>query len=227
MRRQSRKDMVDYITGIGGYSRSLRERWPITFNVGTYYVDFSWENVWAFGIREFFSGQDLQDPEYIKQCEAEVRELYEEYQDKLWSYGVEDACDSVDNTDCYRTLPTGETAEASFVFEGRGGKHLCIEHFDRHGFIDKNPRDLYEEMMTQEGEDAEGYTEARSDMATLKRGWAWTFWTYDEIAKLYRFVKMWEECFNEKQASAEVTYLGIFCFWYNIVGSNLTCTREH
>jgi hypothetical protein len=125
----SRKKMVDFICGIGGYS-SHGERFAIEFNVKAYHADTSFDHLWELLV----SGNvhDLTDAEkHNPVVKATVQRVYDEHKDNVdggwFGWGLEEAYDGWKDSDTPYETWIGERVNWSFGLYGRGGGHLCME----------------------------------------------------------------------------------------------------
>lgn len=129
----SRKAMVNFICGIGGYHGGHRgENFAIEFNVAAYDTDLSVEHLWKLvssGDMDVGPGKDL-PPEHMVQAKALFWRVHEEHEDSLWQWGVEDAYEGWKDSDMPYETFTGERVDWKFGLYGRGGKHLCIEEVE-------------------------------------------------------------------------------------------------
>lgn len=218
---KTRKDRVDYICGIGGYSRFNESHYPIEFNVAAYATDFDFDHLW-----ERYAKNDPEGwlpfkwaeatPDVVDMYYRLTKRLHKENESCMWGWGQEDAYHSLTDDDTYRMLWDGTMVKVKLELHGRGGKHLCITEFDGHGFSDVSPEDLAADLMRQTNEQNDYDEETGLDK--LRRGWQWN-WTNKEVETLYKYVRQCEVDFTQEKAAAEVEYQGAFCFFNNIVNS--------
>lgn len=192
---KSRSAMIDYITGIGGYS-SRDGYWPIEFNVATYHADFSFDHIWEKYHAEHISDATRNHPPSWAAYYRLAQKLYEEHKDYLWEWGQEDAYRSLKDSDTYKMLWDGTAVGAELELHGRGGKHLVIAMFNGYDFNRCSTDNLKQSLRF--GED--GCAMPMNDLRLL-----------------YKYVRQCEVDFTPEKASAEVEYQGAFCFFANIV----------
>lgn len=147
---QSRKAMVGFITGIGGYY-DRHDRYAIEFSVKAHYYDFDKESLWAFYLSdEIELGPEAHKGEDPGVVSAAYDRAYAEHHGDLFNWGVEEAQESVHSDDIAYETWLGERVEWTPLFLGRSGGHLCMESCEG---IDLrcSPEDLEEELLRCEG----------------------------------------------------------------------------
>ena len=202
---KSRRAKVDYLTSIGGYYADRWAKFPIEFQVGTYHADLDFDSVWE---RLNDSAQGYWDiaefrPDLMRFCAQEAhRRLDSSRDNSLWSMAIDDARNSLMDTDAYCTLWDGTPVSPTFNLYGRGGKHLCLEEVAGITLKGLSEEELEEMLMLQTHVNNGDETSERN---TLLKDHEWAVST-EALDKLYRYVRQCEIDFTSVKASREVEY---------------------
>lgn len=176
-------------SGYGG--RRCGEGSPISYNVALDHVKADYESVRTLMLSKFPETADY-PPYPVDEWEDDVGAIY--------NWAVEDVQRGVteDGWDTYRmmspavakrfSLSADTIYDATFSLEGRGGKHLCITHF--------------------EGQDLAGVdlAEALQDQTADKNQEPYNAYTNDWCRALLAMMSEWDVCFTSRKASDEVNY---------------------
>lgn len=122
----SRKKMIDYITDVGGRSYGFYERYPLIWNVKAY-PDLDLEDFtkWLTDNEDF--SLDVSDPRTLKV----IADAHKQNADHLWQWGIEDACRSLLEDDCYRmTRFSAKTFTWEGYMIGRSGGYFALKEFE-------------------------------------------------------------------------------------------------
>jgi hypothetical protein len=194
---RSRHAMAQYIMGISGYrvSRSIRECYSVAFNVKAHYVNLDPHHLWQKYAKEFISYADCApahvDPEtYLREYKMFFLVKYNEHQDHLMNWGLEDAQSSLTVNDTYRMLWDGTEVHVNWAFAGRTGGYLCPTEIDGYTFLHRYVEDL-ELMLTE---------------MPLK-----------DLRVIYKFLVQCAEDFTQQNASTEVEYQAAFSLFCNVI----------
>lgn len=195
----SRRKMVDFITGIGGY-HDRGDRFAIEFNVGAYYTNVDNPRIlWDAVKDEFGYGLSLKKPHEEVMAYHLFCTAYEEHKSHLWGWGIEEAYESWrDNDTPFQTF-AGIRVEWSHEMHGRGGKHLCMvecEGID----LKCSPEDLEERLMER---DEDGYTGKPGDYEI----------DIERVKKLFLVCVQNSVELTPKTASQEVDYRAAWRLW--------------
>jgi hypothetical protein len=109
---KSRKAMVDYLIGIGGYSERFG-RWPLEWNCKTYQANFD--------------GDTLR--RHIPTLSPQNDEKWEEYigdNQAAWEWWLEDARRIFSDAE-WTSYPGDDQGDWEFSFAGRQGGHLVLD----------------------------------------------------------------------------------------------------
>lgn len=144
---KSRKAMVNFICGIGGYyDRS--DHFAIEFNIKDYYSDTSVENLWKLlnsDKMDVGPDKDL-PPEHLAQVKALFWRVYEEHKDHVYEWGREEAYEGwADSDSPYYTFVGDDRVDWKWEVQGRSGGHLCMTECEGHS-LKLSPEQLEEEM---------------------------------------------------------------------------------
>ncbi len=117
---RSRNDIAAYLASVGGYDSAYGHngRSYFAFNVKCYGVDLDFEHlVEVYRSGGYYGDGEtwLDNPEWLGKDEAK----YEAVRDKLFEWGVEDACHLVTDSDCYDHLYDGTKVEVAYTWMGR------------------------------------------------------------------------------------------------------------
>lgn len=188
---KSRADIVAAIIGMTHQRTYDYDLYYLCFNVKLYKLDLSLENMlkkW----REYEGDQPYtHNPEWLKA----VKERFKEYEGHLWEWGVEEARQAFNETDCFSHLWDGTSLDVEYGFVGRSGGWLAIVEFEGCRFVgcrfDRRMMDSDLEFILKE-----------LDFGTLK--------------KLYQLVLMLKHDTREEARTAEVEQQASCCFFANI-----------
>lgn len=199
---KSRAAMVGYICGIGGYTRFNEGRWPISFEVGCYLADTSFERLWE-RLKE--SGEIPQAEEDRARYYLAASRVYKEHEERWFDWGMEEAREGFLDSDTYYMLWDGsKPMDLTWEFHGRGGKHLVLTEFEGLSLENHSSETLAEELMSQ--------TNGRQtvdDEPKLIKGYEWDI-SFGLIRKLYKFMRQCEAELTSEKASAETEYSAAF-----------------
>ena len=205
---RSRKDKVQYICSIGGYSNRFC-RYPISFIVSVYMADLSFDHLWSVLAEspEFYAGV-LPEKEVLKQ---KALQAFEYYGERLWEIAAQNAVDSFFDSDAKDFLYDGTQVAVSLALEGRGGKHLVMTEFEGMN-LDKLSEEDLEVLLTSQtgvewGELHYGYT--------LLKNCEWEVPT-DTVNRLYKYCREAEIDFTSRKASDELEYQAVFLLYSHI-----------
>lgn len=124
---KSRKAMVDFICGIGGYSnRDVTS--AIEFSIKAYNCDLGADHLWGMltsGSMDVGPNKDL-PPEHMARAKAMFYRVYEEHEEHLWEWGCEEAYEGWRDSDTPFETFTGERVDWAWEIHGRCGGHLCM-----------------------------------------------------------------------------------------------------
>lgn len=201
---KSRKAMVEFICGIGGYSDRY-DRYAIEFSVKAHYADTDVDNLWHVARDDCDFG--IADMPPAKQVMAEhlFREQYAENADNVWQWGVEEAREGWEGSDCPYENWTGVRVEWSWSFLGRQGGHLVMtacEGID----LQRSDDDLRDLLLEKE--------DGRYVMAD------------DEIAKLFIICVQNSVELTPREVSKEVEYRAAWRLWTSFCEDELGARME-
>jgi hypothetical protein len=203
---RSRKNIADFLESIGGYYSTYghQGRSYFSFDVKCHGVRLEFEHL----IDVYRNGGCYDDgeiwldnPEWIKQAQAE----YEEVGDKLFDWGIEDANRLITDSDFYNHLFYGAKVEVEYAWMGRSGGHLGIRRFYGFDFSMDEGRDYWHEVFR-------GNPHRPGSGAWL--AWDRTYRTMDYpiLRKLYALVVMLKNDLTPEKASSEVEHHAAFSF---------------
>lgn len=202
---KSRKAMVDFICGIGGYS-DRRDCWAIEFNISADRVDLTQEHLWEL----LSSGKmdvgpdDTYSPEKLLQVKALFWKVYAEHEEALWSWAVEEAYESWKDSDTPYETFTGERINWKWEIQGRGGKHLCMTECD--------------------GDSLECSTDdLESDLRPTGKD---TVWSHAEVRKLFIICVQNSVDLTPKRISEEVEYRAAWRLWVSFCEGEIERVTE-
>lgn len=146
----SRRKMVDFICGIGGYSAGHGRRFAIEFSISAWAANLDADTLWK---RLCEQDEHAGISELSERDRAIARHLWDARHKVLEKSGYlfSDACSEAFNswTDGYQETFAGGPIERAYSVEGRSGKHLCIESV--HGvYIRGTEDDLRERLEAKE-----------------------------------------------------------------------------
>lgn len=123
----SRKSMVEFICGIGGYSSSDINS-AIEFNIKAYNCDLSGENLWKMVTSEGSGCGPAPGlpPEHMARAKALFDRVYNEHEGSLWHWGCEEAYEDWKDSDTPYETFTGRRVEWEWEVHGRSNGHLCM-----------------------------------------------------------------------------------------------------
>ena len=124
---KSRKAMVDFICGIGGYP-SRHNRYAVEFNIKDNYSDTGADNLWKLlcsGTMDVGPDAGL-PPEHLAQIKALFYRVYAEHGEHLYSWGLEEAYENWSDSDTPYETFASVRVDWKWVVEGRSGGHLCM-----------------------------------------------------------------------------------------------------
>lgn len=124
---RSRKAMVNFICGIGGY-QSHGERSAIEFNVKAYGADLDADNLWKLLVSgKMDVGPDPKlPPEHLAQAKALFWRVYDEHRDHLWEWAIEEAYDGWKDSDTPFETFASHRIDWDHSMAGRSGGHLIM-----------------------------------------------------------------------------------------------------
>lgn len=143
----SRKAMVSFICGIGGYS-DRSTHYAIEFNIKDYHSDTSVENLWKLVTSaEFDVGPDKDmPPEHLAQVKALFWRVYEEHKEHVYLWGQEEAYEGWAQSDSpYYTFVGDDRVDWKWEVTGRSSGHLCMTECEGHN-LQLSPEDLEAQM---------------------------------------------------------------------------------
>lgn len=210
--KQGRRAMVNYLTGIGGYSRFRDITCPISFNVAADAANFDFDHLWEKykDDREFVP--EFETPEDAALYYRVAKREHAESKDYLWDWGAEDAQRGVLDGDTYCMLWDGQTLDVTWEFHGRCGKHLCLVAYEGYDLTGMDETVLWEMLMTQTLSNGE----ETAEYVTLRRGAEWNL-SYEFVVRMYKFMRQCEQDFTSEKASAEVEYQGAWQLFNNMI----------
>lgn len=192
----SRAKMVRWLTDNSGYS-SRHQRYALEWNVAAYRADTSYDRM-DHWIKELQGVMLDVEPCNMDAFRMLARRLHEESEDQMWEWGVDDARRAVTEDDCYTSTFTGLTdLPVTYRFEGRGGKHLCMDTF----------RNI---NLHQSGDDLE------ADLMEKDDDGDWTI-SHAHVIELFLLCVEAQVCFTVEAASAEVEHMAWTGFFANTV----------
>ena len=124
---KSRKSMVAFICGIGGYG-DRHERFAIAFNVRAYHANTSAENLWKLltsGDMDLGPDPKL-PPEHMTRAKALFWRVYAEHVEDVFSWGCEEAYEGWRDSDIPFETFTGRRVDWSFELRGRSSGNLVM-----------------------------------------------------------------------------------------------------
>lgn len=125
----SRKAMVDFICGIGGYqSRDITS--AIEFNIKAYSCDLDVEHLWRMLTS---GGMDVGPdpklpPEHMTRAKALFWRVHKEHEEALWNWACEEAYQGWKDSDTPYETFTGRRIDWDHEVHGRSSGHLCMTH---------------------------------------------------------------------------------------------------
>lgn len=182
----SRAAQVEYICGVGGYSRR-GDHWPISFNVDAGGANLEFDHLWSKYHKDYLPSDvksRKEKAEYRTFCEN----VYSRMESDLFWEACEDArCGLRDRDPDHGFWFFGKEikADVEFLFSGQQGKHLVISTFEGHALNNTSPDDLRDVLLAQ----SDNWSTGRRSGPTLLRGCEWTFWSTQEVRLLYQFVR--------------------------------------
>lgn len=147
----SRKKMVAFICGIGGYY-DRHDRYAVEFSIKDHYSDTSVENLWELLCSpkmDVGPDKDL-PPEELAQVKALFWRVYAEHKDHVYEWGLEEAyTDWAESDTPYETFE-GTRVEWEWEVHGRSSGHLCMTTCEWNS-LKCSPEDLEEKLNECEG----------------------------------------------------------------------------
>lgn len=129
---KSRKAMVNFICGIGGYSTGWgRQYSAIEFNVKAWMADLTPEHLWKLLCSDRMDfGIDKFPPEHLTLAKALFLRVYEEHKDHVWEWGCEEAYEGWKDSDTPYETFAGERIDWVWEIHGRSSGHLCMTRWN-------------------------------------------------------------------------------------------------
>jgi len=128
---KSRKAMVDFICGIGGY-RNRDVCSAIEFNIKVYSCDLGVEHLWEMltsGKMDVGPDKSL-PPEHMARAKALFWREHAEHENYLWEWGSEEAYEGWKDSDTPFETFAGERVDWKWEVHGRSAGHLCMTRWN-------------------------------------------------------------------------------------------------
>lgn len=145
---RSRKDIVDSITNITTQRTYHYDPYWLCFNVKCYDYDLSLENLLKLFKDQEGDHPGMHNADWLRN----IKKRYDEVQEHLWDWGVEDSrrsfCDGdTQGDDMFNHLWDGTRLDLEYGFVGRSGGWLAIIEFEGYRFDRKMDSDLETVLM--------------------------------------------------------------------------------
>ena len=197
----SRKKMVEFICGIGGYSD--RDRYAIEFCIKDYFSDTDEENLWKLLCSDKMDVGPDKDlpPVHMAIAKSLFGRVYEEHKDNVWEWGRDEAFEGWSDSDGPYETFEGTRVEWKFEVHGRGGGHLCMT--DCEGYSLKcSEEDLEEAINGTYDEDSEP-------------------WPNDIVKKLFIICVQNTVDLDSRKISEEIEYRAAWRLWVSFCEDEL------
>lgn len=148
---RSRKAMVAFICGIGGYDR--RDRFAIEFNIKAYNARLDADTLWGM----LTSGKmdvgpdNINDPVELGIVRAMFNKAHASCEQRIWEMAVESTYENWADSDTPQETWLGERVEWKWEVHGRSGGHLCMTECE--GINLKLSTEDLEEALNESDED--------------------------------------------------------------------------
>lgn len=197
---RSRKSMVAFICGIGGYS-DRDGRYAIEFNVKDYYSDTSEDFLWKLLCSDKMDVGPDKDlpPAHMAIAKALFHRVYAEHEDNILNWGREEAYEDWKDSDTPYETFTGERVDWEFELNGRGGGHLCMTDCDGYS-LKCSPEEL-EEAINGDADDEP--------------------WPPATVRKLFIICVQNTVDLESRKIAAEVEYRAAWRLWASFVEDDL------
>lgn len=160
---KSRKAMVDFICGIGGY-QTRWDHFAISFNIRAHHANLGADHLWKL----LTSGDvgagpgDLCDADMAK-AKAQFYSAYDEHASSLWIWGCEEAYENWKDSDTPYETFAGVRIDWEWEIQGRSGGQLCMTECAGIS-LRSTPEDLQERLMWR---DAHGWAISHTQVRDL------------------------------------------------------------
>lgn len=144
----SRKSMVNFITGIGGYI-SRHGQYAIEFSIAAYNANLDATTLWETLVTKCDFGIDKMPVNEQVIAEHLFRAAHAEHETHLWNWGVEEAFESWSDSDSPYETFEGTRVDWKFEVQGRGGKHLVMTECEGIN-LQRSPESLEEALMERD-----------------------------------------------------------------------------
>lgn len=200
----SRRAMVNFICGIGGYYGHGRDQYAIAFNVKAYGTNLGADYLWALVM------SDRIDVGPDKDTKAEhmavIRSLFDKEhkanEEHLWTWGQEEAYEGWADSDTPYETFTGERVEWKWAVDGRGGGYICMTECE--GIDLRMTADDLEELLMDRGRDDDGR-------------WAHYTISDDQLRKLFIICVQNSVELTQTEAAKEVEYRAAWRLWVTFI----------
>lgn len=204
----SRKRMVEFICGIGGYS-SRNMRSAIAFNVKTYGAIVNEERMWKMltsGDIDLGPDTDLPEGEQAA-VKALFSRVYKEHEDHLMGWGMEEAYEGWKDSDTPYETWLGERVEWEWEPMGRSAGYIGMVACEGIG-LECSPEDLEATLMERDTPTALDYIPA------------------EKIRKLFIICVQNYLELTQKAASEEVEYRAAWRLWASFMEDQIPAMLE-
>lgn len=122
---KSRKAIIQFLDNERRQRSADYKRWLFTWNVKLYGLNLDFDHLLELYKRES-NHRKLTDNDWLSQA----REIHGRKLESLEHWAIEDASMSVNDSDCFKMLWSGEELDVDYQFIGRSGGHIALTRFE-------------------------------------------------------------------------------------------------